>query len=190
MDCSPEYVENYDSDEASPSKIIICHGFDKGGLFDNSNEKKLVEDKIDVKKMESILTDEKNVNKSQQDIVVASVASQKSMVAKLLFHPTPAVIKKKHEQIKRLFTAKRMWQRRLKHLEKEELEFDEKQSERQEIIAPMLKEIDAAKARIAVLKEDIDNFEYDINEETKATDSKINAVKTLHKLFEEHKVRS
>jgi len=188
MDCSPEYVENYHCDEES-SKIIICHGFDKGGLFDISN-KKLIEN-INVKKMESVLSDEKNNitgDDSQQSAVVASVGSQKSVVAKFLFHPTPAVIKKKHEQIKRLCSAKRMWQRKLKHLEKNEFEFEQKQKERQENIVPMLKEIDEVKAKIQVLKEDINNFEYDINEENEATNSKINAVKTLQKLFEDHKV--
>jgi len=189
MDCSPEYVENYHCDEESSSKIIICHGFDKGGLFDISN-KKLIEN-INVKKMESVLSDEKNNitgDDSQQSAVVASVGSQKSVVAKFLFHPTPAVIKKKHEQIKRLCSTKRMWQRKLKHLEKNEFEFEQKQKERQENIVPMLKEIDEVKAKIQVLKEDINNFEYDIHEENEATNSKINAVKTLQILFEDHKV--
>ena len=168
MDCSPEYVVGYYSE---------CEKEKNNVAKDGGDEKcKQVKDVVcqQQKQMEKILFEEE-----------ATTTTNFSS-----YFPSINQLKMKHTELKRLFNAKKRWERRLKGQTKAEQEYEKVLEDRRENIVPLLiKETEQREERNNELKKHIQSVKFDICEELKATDSKINSVHILTGLYEQHKVR-
>ena len=168
MDCSPEYVVGYYSE---------CEKEKNNVAKDGGDEKcKQVKDVVcqQQKQMEKILFEEE-----------ATATTNFSS-----YFPSINQLKMKHTELKHLFNAKKRWERRLKGQTKAEQEYEKVLEDRRENIVPLLiKETEQREERNNELKKHIQSVKFDICEELKATDSKINSVQILTGLYEQHKVR-
>ena len=168
MDCSPEYVVGYYSE---------CEKEKNNVAKDGGDEKcKQVKDVVcqQQKQMEKILFEEE-----------ATTTTNFSS-----YFPSINQLKMKHTELKHLFNAKKRWERRLKGQTKAEQEYEKVLEDRRENIVPLLiKETEQREERNNELKKHIQSVKFDICEELKATDSKINSVQILTGLYEQHKVR-
>lgn len=103
--------------------------------------------------------------------------------------PYPSNLKLAHAQLKRLFIAKRHWERKLGAQRLAEEKHEGKVEHRiKNLIPTMLCETETAQQRNEVLQQEIQRMEFDMIEEGKAMQSKIKSVEILTGLFDGHKV--
>ena len=186
MDCSPEYVENYYSDEEESICVPPEQYYgDDGSLnmekmfIQKSTQENLVENEL--KSLENI---------SPNVITESGILTDISVDQRMPVAVDLVGIKQKHIRLKRLFLTKKHWQRKLNLQEQKEIEHQDFIENRIENVVPtMLKELDETKRINSILTKEIETIEFDIIEENKSMESKIKSVEILNGLYQEHKER-
>ena len=175
MDCSAEYVVGYYSEgEKEKNDAIIIKETD-----DDDEKRKEVKDVV--------CQQQKQQHQEMEKILFKEESAIKASFS--TYFPFINQLRMKHTELKRLFNAKKRWERRLKDQTKAEQEYEKMMEDRRENIVPLLvKETETREERNDELKKHIQSAKFDICEELKATESKINSVHVLTGMYEEHKV--
>lgn len=171
MDCSPEYVVGYysEDEEEKQDEIVKETGDDE--------KRKEVKDVVCQQQHDEM---EKKLLEEKSTTTITNFSTNFPFINQL---------KSKQAELKRLFCAKKRWEQKLKNQIKAEEDYERVMEDRRENIVPsLIKETKINKERIEELKKHIQSVKFDICEELKATESKINSVRILTELYEHYKV--
>ena len=173
MDCSPEYVVGYYSD----------------GDEENARNRDRVSKVTDrEEKGKEIKSDGKFCQQHVANREMEKKLLQSDESSTTTLFPYTDQLKKSHAQLKRLFTAKRYWERKLRDQTKAEEEHQVVKDQRKNSAPLLVKETETLQQRNDVLEREIKSVQFDMEEDKKAAQSKINSVNILTGLYEQHKV--